>query len=58
VGLKKQRPPFARREGAYYSPRFYFLTALLVFPEPGPWVGIDLGRDLAQRNENETAIKP
>jgi hypothetical protein len=57
MGLKKKQPPFAQREGAYYSPRFYLLTALLVFPEPGPWGGIDLGRDLTQRNENETTIK-
>jgi hypothetical protein len=46
MGLKKEQPPFARRETAYYSPRFYLLTALLVFPGPGLWPGaaIDLGR--------------
>ena len=32
MGLKKEQPSFARREGVHYSPRFYLLSALLVFP--------------------------
>ena len=59
MGLEKEQPPFARREGVYYSPRFYLLTALQVFPGTRTLAGgCDLLRkDLTQRNENDTTIQ-
>jgi cytidine deaminase len=50
MGLEKEQPSFARREGRTTLPRFYLLTVLLVFLGTPLWPvsslgpGMDLGR--------------